>query len=288
MSIIKSLAAAAAFVISASFVPAQAQEVRQSTWDRIMQTKVLRVGVAPGEPWAMRDASSSELPGGVKVGGEVWRGVAPAMGKTLADTLGVQLQFVETTWGNAVSGLQANQFDVWFVMEPTPKRAMAIDFVPTTLLWHAMSFFSIKPLPVKTWAELNDPKYRVGVVVGVATDIFATAEVPKSKITRFQDIDQQIAALQAGRIDAAVMLSPVASSAYAKLKTGNVVIPKPIKAYPSSVSIPREADTRWKNFLTTSVSYLYDTGEVQEMFSQHMKFRGVDAATLPSMQRENW
>src|SRR5438874_8774911 len=46
-----------------------------------------------------------------------WSGIGYRMGQQVAKDLGVKLVPVETTWGNAVAAIQANQIDVMFVLE---------------------------------------------------------------------------------------------------------------------------------------------------------------------------
>jgi hypothetical protein len=53
----------------------------------------------------------------------VWRGFSVNCAKELADALGAELQMVDTTYGNAIAGLQANQFDLIFALDGTVKRA---------------------------------------------------------------------------------------------------------------------------------------------------------------------
>src|ERR1700722_16009425 len=97
---------------------AQAQTAAaSSTWEQIQKTKKLRVGAALSEPWYYRDTDNSSAPGGVKVGDTLWRGIGPNLGKLFADAMGVELEMVETTWGTAVAGLQANQFDTMFILD---------------------------------------------------------------------------------------------------------------------------------------------------------------------------
>ena len=57
-----------------------------------------------------------------------WTGLGSSVGKAMADTLGVEFEPVEVTWGTGVSSIQANKIDVMFVLDATPKRALAVDF----------------------------------------------------------------------------------------------------------------------------------------------------------------
>ena len=73
---------------------AQAQD---STMDQVRDNGVLRVGVTQAPPWYSKDIVSGEWTGGLGV----------SMGKAMAETLGVEFEPVEVTWGTAVAALQA-------------------------------------------------------------------------------------------------------------------------------------------------------------------------------------
>src|SRR5690606_28107438 len=141
-------------------------------------------------------------------GPDMWRGIGPLVGKELADALGVQLELVETTWGNAVAGLQANQFDVMFALDGTPQRALAIDFVPAPLLWYPLCILAKDEVELSPWEEANDPKYIWGAAIGTSNDQFITKTAPNAQVSRFQTSGETLAAFQSGRIDGYITVGP--------------------------------------------------------------------------------
>src|SRR5260370_739250 len=120
---------AAAIAVATGARRANAQQGK-STWEVITGTKKLRLGAAISEPFAFKDLEGSDKPGAVKVGNSVWRGLSVNCGKELADALGAEMEVVETTYGNAVIGLQSDTFDLIFALDGTVKRAVALDFLP--------------------------------------------------------------------------------------------------------------------------------------------------------------
>ncbi|HEY1327168.1 MAG TPA: transporter substrate-binding domain-containing protein, partial [Casimicrobiaceae bacterium] len=98
------LACLAALALTAFAAVALAQQPG-STWQQIKQRGELRIGVTPGEPWYFKDPASGQ-----------WSGIGYAMGQQIAKDLGVKLVPVETTWGNSVAAIQANQIDAMFVL----------------------------------------------------------------------------------------------------------------------------------------------------------------------------
>ena len=100
--------------------PAAAQVDNKSTLQRIQSTKKLRIAVvANQEPYFKKNLSSGE-----------WTGFCLAMARDIAEQLDVKLETLESTWGNSVLDLQANKVDMAFGLNPTPKRALVVDFPP--------------------------------------------------------------------------------------------------------------------------------------------------------------
>jgi ABC-type amino acid transport substrate-binding protein len=66
-----------------------------------------------------------------------WSGIGYAMGQQVAKDLGVKLVPVETTWGNSIAAIQANQIDVMFVLDATEERKKGVDFPDAPFFWYA-------------------------------------------------------------------------------------------------------------------------------------------------------
>ena len=283
----KSVILGSLFCLLAGLGSAHAQ-APASTWDQIMQTKKLRLCAAPGEPWYFRDTTGSDAPGGVKIGDVTWRGVGPNLAASIAKALNVQLDIVEVTWGNAVAALQANQCDVMFVLDPTPERAIAVEFVSSPLLWYPIAALEKPEYGQRTWAQLDDPKAKIGVVLGSSTDLTVTRLAPKATILRFGGSGELLAAFQSNRVDLAISSGPVVDLALGKLKTAVSMVPKPSIPVPGGTGIRIEADRRWSSYLSTVSAYYYNTGTTQRYYSEFMAFRGLDPSRALPIQRENW
>jgi polar amino acid transport system substrate-binding protein len=267
---------------------AVAQPAATSTWDQIMQTTRLRVGAALTEPFYFRDNTNSQAPGAVRVGDVVWRGLGPRLGEAIARAMNVQLEMVEVTWGTAVAALQANQIDTMFILDATPERALAVDFVPTPALWYPISALVKNDFRPQTWAECNDPAVRVGVTLGSSTDQTLTRLSPRANIQRFQQAGEMFAAWQANRIEAAFTTGPTADLAIARLRTGQNRIIRPVVAVPGGAAVRKEQDQRWASYLNTCVAYYYNAGITQTFYEEYMTFRGLEPGKATSIQRENW
>lgn len=258
-----------------------------SSWDQIMASKKLRIGCASAEPWCFKDVTGSDKPGAVKSGETVWRGVSVNLGKAIADAMGVELEVVETTWGNAVAALQANQFDFMFILDATPQRALAVDFVGP-VLWYPVALLVKEDFKPTTWEEMNDPKYQFGAPIGTTFVTALQKYVPKAQLRTFQATNDVIAAFQAGRIDGVTGTGPNADVARLRLGMGKTIVPKPAVALSTGGAVRKELDRRWRDYLQTVVSYFYETGKTQEFYEQFLAYRGLDPKTAISTRREDW
>src|SRR3954453_24229184 len=132
---------------------AQAADPNESTFARIRRTKKMRIGaVGGGAPYHMKDLSTGQ-----------WKGFYVDIAKALAEDMEAELDITETTWGNSVLDLQSNKIDIFFGLNPTPKRALVVDFsVP--VFNNAFGILCKKDFKPKSWAELNTPGVKIEVV----------------------------------------------------------------------------------------------------------------------------
>lgn len=268
-------AAAAAGLIGAG--PAMAQAPAGSTWSQIRERGELRIGAAPSEPWFAKDQRSGE-----------WSGIGWAMGVAVAKELNVKPVAVETSWGTAVAGLQANQFDVMFVMDATPQRALALDFPSQPFFYYAQGVLVRDGLAAKRWDDLNKPEVKIGVTLGTSPDRDVTIRLPKATIERFPSNDETTAAFQAGRVDAMSFFHPALVMQQRRVRKGTVVLPEPFRFSTTSAGVRREADKTWRDWLGLTLDYYYFTGQTQRIYEEFLVSRQIDPKTAPGIMRELW
>ena len=246
----------------------------QSTWEQIKADKMIRVGCAPSEPWYYRDPKTGE-----------WSGIGPGIAALLAEELKVDWKCVETTWGNAVAGLQANQFDMVVALDATPQRALAIDFASGTLLYYAVGIMVPKGSTISTWAELNSPDRKISVALGTSNDRAITGLLPNADIVRAKTYAEALANYFAGRVDAVGgSAQSLAFTAREQLGEHKVVIPKPPSASTTSIGIRKEPDKQWRDWLSVAVDYYYHRGQTAKVYRDFIESRGMDPMLAPTIK----
>jgi polar amino acid transport system substrate-binding protein len=249
----------------------------QSTAQQIKQKGELRIGVTPGEPWFFKDPSTGQ-----------WSGIGYSMGQQVAKDLGVKLVPVETTWGNAVAAVQANQIDVMFVLDATEERKKALDFPDNPFFWYAQGVLLKDGMKAKTWSDLDRDDVRIAVTLGTAPDRELTKRMTKAKIERFANMDEAIAAFYSGRVDAASFYHPALVMQQARVKKGTVVIPEPVVALPTSAGVRQETDKTFRDFLNVEFDKYYKNGQTQKFYEEFLTSRGIDPAKAPPILKEQW
>ena len=249
----------------------------QSTAQQIKQKGELRIGVTPGEPWFFKDPSTGQ-----------WSGIGYSMGQQVAKDLGVKLVPVETTWGNAVAAVQANQIDVMFVLDATEERRKALDFPDNPFFWYAQGVLLKDGMKAKTWSDLDRDDVRIAVTLGTAPDRELTKRMTKAKIERFANMDEAIAAFYSGRVDAASFYHPALVMQQARVKKGTVVIPEPVVALPTSAGVRQETDKTFRDFLNVEFDKYYKNGQTQKFYEEFLTSRGIDPAKAPPILKEQW
>lgn len=251
---------------------ASAQTAGKNTFDRIIANKKLRLGaVTSSAPWFMKDPATGK-----------WGGHFYTIGAALAADMEVELELVETTWGNAVLDLQADKIDIMFGLNPTPKRAMAVDFSGT--VYDSALVVIAKPgFEPKTWADMNRPDMKISVDVGSAHDQIASRLCSKAQISRFKTINEAMLALRSGRVDAqCIFWMGAVRAVKADPALGKVVVPQPFFGSTSNAAFRRESDKTWRDFVNTWIVYARGLGLVRSAVVESLEQVGVTSEDIPA------
>src|SRR6478752_1403659 len=252
--------------------PASAQAGADNTLDNIRVAKVLRIAVLPGElPYFNKDLAAG-----------TWSGMCIDMANDIAKLLDVKLEFTESTYGNSILDLQSNKIDLGFALNPTPQRALVVDF--THLVFpHPFGAMIRKGLEAKTWADINKPEVKIAVDVGSANETVARRFAPNATITSLKTRDDVMLQMASGRVDCVVNALVLGLTAIAKNPSLGTykILQTPAVAIPSSMAVRREPDKRWRDFLSVWVDYNRGIGQMREWFVKGLSLSGVKAEDVP-------
>lgn len=264
------MAAAAAPQLLAS--PALAQDKPESTFDRIKRTKKFRCAAVVGaEPYFSKNIATGE-----------WSGLCYSMAKDLAELFEAQLEVVESTWGNSVLDLQAGKIDVSFGLNPTPKRALVVDFT-RPLFSTAFCAVLRNGFEAATWADLNKPEVSIAVDIGSTHELIARRMAPKANIVGFKSPDEAVLAVQGGRANCFIMTAFLALAAKKKGKSlGKLIVPGPVLSAPGTAALRLDGDGRMRDFLNSWAEYNRGMGQVREWILASLGQMGITPEDIPA------
>ena len=267
----------AVLLLASAGLPASGLAQGKSTLDTVKERGALRIGAAQAEPWFFKDPATQQ-----------WSGFGIALGKGLADSLGVKLDIVEVTWGNAIAALQGNRIDLMAVLDATPERQQAADFPKNPLLYYALALLVRDGLDVKNWDDLNRKDLTLAVTQGTTIDAHVTKVAPNATILRFPSNAETMAAFQSGRADAVSMFHPPMVILSQKIGKGRIVLPAPVYSAASSIAIRQEPDGRFREWLDVAVGRYYASNQTQVWYEEFLRSRGIDPGKVPAIRRELW
>jgi polar amino acid transport system substrate-binding protein len=264
----------AAVAVGSSQSSAQADTAPAgSTLERIKRTGTLRIGVIVGqEPYFHKDLASGQ-----------WSGACIDMANDIASKLGAKIETVETTWGNQILDLQGDKIDLAFAVNPTPERALVIDF-STPILVHSFTVITKKGFAKpQSWSDIDKPEVKIAVDLGSTHELIARRYCPKATILGFKNRDEAILAVATGRADCNVSLAVLSVSTLKKNPNlGELVIPKPLLTLPTNMGIRAEADRRYKDFLSAWADYNRSLGQTREWMLKGFAAVGLAPDDIPA------
>lgn len=174
----------------------------ETTKERILREGRIVIGIHNRSPWGFRDEKTGEPTG--------WH---PDILKAAFADLGVRnLEFQVTEFGALIPGLLAGRFDaVASGLAITPDRCKQVAFgAPDLQAPDAAIVLAGNPKNIHGYADIAaDEDMIMGAGRGsVVTTNAKAAGVPESRMLLFPDIESNLSALRAGRIDTALMASP--------------------------------------------------------------------------------
>ena len=265
-------AGAVTSVVSTTATQAQTSAPAGSNMERVLSSKKLRVaGLVGEEPYFSKNVTTGE-----------WSGFCIDMARNIAQDLGVELVIVESTWGNSVLDLQANKIDMSFGLNPTPKRALVVDF-SRPLFYNTFAVVAKKDFSPRTWADLDKPSVNIAVDIGSTHELIARRYAGKANITGFKTRDEAILAVASGRADCFVCTIFLGLTAKKKNpQLGSFIIPQPYIQSAVSAAIQYDIDRRFRDFISTWCDFNRGNGQIREWIVANLAKVNIQPEDVPS------
>jgi len=247
-------------------------EQGQSTIDRIKQTKVLRIAALPGEaPYFNKDITTGQ-----------WSGMCIDMANDIAKVFDGKVDYLESTYGNSVLDLQAGKIDLAFSLNPTPLRALVIDFTHPFYM-HGFGMVGKKGFDAKDWADIDKPEVKIAVDIGSVHEIAARRFAGHATIIALKNRDECILAVQSGRADCVILAVNLGLTAVKKNpELGKfMMLHHPTVKLPTCMGIRMETDKRWRDFLNAWVDYNRGIEQVRQWLYDGLAINGVKPEDIP-------
>ena len=179
--------------------------------------------------------------------------------------------------------LQANKIDLAFSLNPTPKRALVIDFTHAFYL-HGFGMVGEKGFHASNWRELNKPEVRIAVDIGSVHEIAARRFAPNATIIGLKARDDCILAVQSGRADCVILAVNLGLTAVKKNPAlGEFqMLYQPRVQLPTCMGVRMEADKRWRDFLGAWVDYNRGIQQIREWLYAGLAINGVKPEDVPA------
>src|SRR5471032_143154 len=254
----------AALLLASSLCSAAAYAVESDT---------LRYGVEAQYPPFESKAASGEL-----------QGLDIDVGNAVCATAKMKCAWVETSFDGLIPALQGRKFDaINSAMNATEQRRQAIDFttvvyrVPTQLIARRDS--GLLPTPASLKGK------HVGVLQGSIQETFAKTHWEPAGVTivPYQDQNQVYTDLQAGRLDATLVLAPAGQTGFLSKPDGKdyAFVGQPVRddrILGSGIAYGiRKGDTALRNQLNAAIAKVQADGTVKTLAAKYLGYIDVSA-----------
>ena len=239
-------------------------------YDRVLQTKTIRVGYISYPPSFIKDPNNNTLSG-------IMHDVLVEAGKSLE----LKIDFVEEVgWGTMVEAVQSGKVDMICTgLWPSSTRGKFADF--TNPIYYS---------PIKAYVKSGNKKFdnnlsaansedvKIATVDGEMTSIIAKFDFPKAKILALpqnSDISQVLLNVSSGKADVTFVESIVAN-AYLAANPGSIQLVAgvgPQRVYPNVMMVPK-GDVKFQSMLNITFEELANSGVTDKIISQYEKYPG--------------
>jgi len=239
---------------------------RESVYDRVMQTGVIRCAYLVYPPYFNKDANTG-----------AFSGMYYDIVEELAKQLSLKIEWTEEVgFGTMFEGFKNNKYDmvcqgVWAL----PSRAREADFtIPVSF----DSFYAFSKLGDDRFkndlAAINDSAIRIVTLDGEISSKIATTNFPKAQqltLSNLVNPTESLMNVYSGKADIAISDLGTATE-YMQRNPDQLQLanPLPVRVGASTLPIPKN-EFAFKQMLNTTLQSMQDTGVIDEIIKKYEK-----------------
>ncbi len=228
------------FVVLFAAMTLTAGNALSATLEEIQKRGSLRVGMEPGYmPFELTNKKGEII------------GFDVDMAKRMAKAMGVELELISTAWDGIIPALLTKKFDIIMSgMTLTQERNLSINFAtPYILIGQTVLLNNKFADEVKSYEDLNDPKYTVASKLGTTGEQATKRMIPNAKYISYETEQEGVMEVINGRVDAFIYDMPFNAIAMAEKGEGRLVhLDEPFTKEPLAWAI-RKGDVDFLNWL---------------------------------------
>jgi polar amino acid transport system substrate-binding protein len=243
-------------------VAADIDLAKKSTLEEILKRGELKVGFEAGYmPFEMTDKK------GRFVGFDI------DMAKEMAKAMGVKFVPVNTAWDGIIPALITKKFDIIMSgMTVTQERNLKINFAdPYIIVGQTILLNKKHSGKVKSYKDLNDPKYIVTSKLGTTGEQAVKRLIPKCTYKSFETEPEAALEVVNGKADAFVYDLPYCALFNAEQGAGKLVfLDEPFTFEPLAWAI-RKGDPDFMNWLNNFLRQVKNDGRYDQIYNKWIK-----------------
>ena len=250
------------FGFASSALASNIELAKSSTLEEIIQRGALRVGFEAGYlPFEMADKKGRFI------------GFDIDVAKEMAKAMGVKFEPVNTAWDGIIPALVTKKFDIIISgMTITQERNLKINFAnPYIIVGQTILLNKRHEGKVKSYKDLNDPKYILTSKLGTTGEQAIKRMIPKATYKSFEVESEAALEVLTGKADATVYDLPFCATFMAQQGAGKLIfLDEPFTFEPLAWAI-RKGDPDFMNWLNNFLRQMKNDGRYDRIYNKWIK-----------------
>ncbi len=222
---------------------------------RIVESGELRIGMSGEQPPLTMMSRSGEL-----------LGLDVALGRVLAQSMGVRANFVQMPFAQLLAALEGHDVDlVMSGMTITPERTARVAFVgPYFTSGKSLLTRSPEIAAVKVASDLNSPKLRLAALEGSTSEAFVRNFAPEAKLLATERLGEAIQMVIDSEADALVADRETCAFAVLRFPDAGLIDAGAVFTIePMGIAVPLD-EPRLANLVQTYLNALAERGTLEK------------------------